>query len=349
MHPKIISLGFSLPPYSYKQEEVFGVLKYPTHFYRLFAGSQIERRYFCMPLEDIKRLSFQSQQECYLALAPKLSLEAIKECLDTRPVGDIGLLSFATCTGFPPGPAIPHYLGQRLGLSANTFYTNIAAMGCESSFPGLRRAYDFVVATGKPALSVNCELTSLTFWPEPDGKPEPENGMEVLRANAIFADAATACLVGYDSDWHHPEIIDMETHTNFDYIDDLGYVWRNGRLRVRLSKRVPELAPLVVKPALDAVLKRQGLNVSAIAHWVIHAAGSTVLDNIRDAVGIPEIKMLLSRETLRQVGNTSSTSVAITGKRLMTEETIRPGDYVAVLGVGPGMSGSAVILRFSKE
>jgi len=58
------------------------------------------------------------------------------------------------------------------------------------------------------------------------------------------------------------------------------------------------LAPLVVKPAVEAVFERQGLRVPDIDWWVIHAAGSSVLDNIRDALGIAEEKMELSRETL---------------------------------------------------
>ena len=221
----------------------------------------------------------------------------------------------------------------------------ISAHNCESGFPGLRRAYDFAVATGKQALVVNCELCSCTYYPEPDGRPVPENHFELLRSNAIFADAASCALVGFDDDPRHPFIVDMETHTNTKYINDLGYTWRDGRLRVLLSRRVPELAPLVVKPAVDAVLQRQGLCVDDIRWWVIHAAGNTVLDNIRDALGIAEEKVTLSRGTLREFGNTSSTSVGITGKRLMGED-VRPGDYAAVLSIGPGMTGGISLLQW---
>ena len=137
----------------------------------------------------------------------------------------------------------------------------------------------------------------------------------------------------------------METHTNTDFINDLGYTWRDGRLRVMLSRRVPGLAPQVVKPAVDAVLQRQGLSVTDINWWVIHAAGNTILDNIRDALGIVEEKVTLSRGTLSEFGNTSSTSVGITGKKLMGED-IRPGNYAAVLSIGPGMTGGITLLRW---
>lgn len=345
MRPKIISIGVSVPLHLYSQRAIFNELKYPDKFFRVFEQACIDMRYFTLPLEEIRSHTFQEQQELYLKEAPALSLDAVRKCLDGRSPRDIGLLVYGSCTGLAPGPTIAHYLAKELDLRPSTFYTNIIGQGCESGFPGVKRAHDFVVASGKPALVVNCELASLTYFPEPDGQPDPHNHFELLRSNAIFADAAAAELVGYDDDPRHPEIIDMETHTNTEYLGDLGYVWRDGRLRVLLSRRVPELAPLVVKPAVQAVLVRQGLTIDDIRWWVIHAAGSSVLDNIRDALSLPEEKLKISRETLRDHGNTSSTSVSITGKNLMSQD-ISPGDYVAALSVGPGMSGGCTLLRF---
>ncbi len=343
--PKIISIGFAVPEISYTQEEVFRALGYPKRFWRVFKESGIEKRHLWIPPNEAKETRWQRQQEIYRVGAVKLSLQAINECLDGRSAGDIACVIYGSCTGFAPGPTVAHYLAQELGLQPSTYYTNIIGQGCESGFPGLRRAYDFAVATGKKALVVNCELSTCTYYPESADRPDPWNHYELLRSNALFADAASCALVGLDKNPRHPFIIDMETHTNTDFINDLGYTWRDGRLRVMLSRRVPELAPQVVKPAVDAVLQRQGLSVADINWWVIHAAGNTVLDNIRDALGIAEEKVTLSRGTLREFGNTSSTSVGITGKRLMGEN-IQPGDYAAVLSVGPGMTGGISLLRW---
>lgn len=345
---KIISMGYAVPEHSYSQASVFQVLGYPQRFWRVFKESGIEKRHLWIPPEDAVGLSWQDQQEIYRVGAVKLSLQAIYECLDGRSAGDIACVVYGSCTGFTPGPTIAHYLAKELSLEPSTYYTNIIGQGCESGFPGLRRAYDFAVATGKKALVVNCELCSCTYYPEPAGRPDPENHFECLRSNAIFADAASCALVGFDDDPRHPLIMDMETYTNTDFINDLGYTWRDGRLRVMLSRRVPELAPLVVKPAVDAVLQRQGLSVTDIKWWVIHAAGNTVLDNIRDTLGIAEEKVTLSRGTLREFGNTSSTSVGITGKRLMSQD-IKPGDYAAILSIGPGISGGCTLLCFENR
>jgi predicted naringenin-chalcone synthase len=167
----------------------------------------------------------------------------------------------------------------------------------------------------------------------------------LLRANALFGDAAVACLVGYDNDWHHPTIIDTETYTDHVYLNDLGYRWQNGRLRAVISRRVPSLAAGVVYNAATSLLYRTHLDKSQIKWWVIHAAGSVVLDNIRMSIGITEEQVKLSRETLKNFGNTSSTSVGITGKRLMSE-AIEQGDYVMMLSVGPGMTGGATLCQF---
>lgn len=345
MKPKIISLGYAIPEQTYNQEEAFQALGYPRHFWRIFRDAGIDFRHFWIPIEGSRKLSWQEQQDEYIRGAPILSEKAILACLDGRDPKEIGCLIYNSCTGFAPGPTIAHYLGQHLGFAPSTYYTNIIGQGCESGFPGLKRAYDFVVATGVPALVVNCELSSLTYFPEPDGKPDPENSYELLRSNAIFADAAASALVGFDNDWRHPVIIDSESNTDNNYIDDLGYIWRDGRLRVRLSKRVPQAAAIVIKAAVETLLARQNLNVSDIKWWVIHAAGITVLDNIGDALGIEDSLLELSRSTLMDFGNTSSTSVGITGKRLMSEPIV-PGDYAAVLSVGPGMTGGMTLLRF---
>ncbi|MFH1646617.1 MAG: 3-oxoacyl-[acyl-carrier-protein] synthase III C-terminal domain-containing protein [Chloroflexota bacterium] len=343
--PQVISIGFAVPEKSYTQEEVFAVLKYSQRFWRVFKESGIEKRHLWVPPSEAKEASWQQQQDLYRDGAVKLSLQAINKCLDGRSAGDIACVVYGSCTGFAPGPTVAHYLAKELVLKPSTYYTNIIGQGCESGFPGLRRAYDFAVATGKKALVVNCELCSCTYYPEPAGRPNPENHFELLRSNALFADAASCALVGFDENPRHPFIIDMETYTNIDFINNLGYTWRDGRLRVLLSRRVPELAPQVVKPAVGAALQRQGLTVGDIQWWVIHAAGNTVLDNIRDALDIAEEKVTLSRRTLKEFGNTSSTSVGITGKRLMGED-IRPDDYAAVLSVGPGMTGGISLLRW---
>jgi predicted naringenin-chalcone synthase len=343
--PKIVSLGYVVPTYSYTQDEIFQKLGYPKGYRRLFESSGIDRRYFWLNLDTILRLNFQEQQEEYLKGSVALSREAICQSLDGRPVEDIGCFTYCSCTGFAPGPTVPHYLARDFGFSSDTYFCNIGSMGCEGGYPGLKRAADFTIATGKTSLVVACELSSCSCFPEPHGTPDLTNDLEIMRSNALFGDAATAAIIGYDDDWRHPEIIDTETYTNTQYIGELGFTWQSGRLRVRLSRNVPELAARVVQPAVAAILARNGLTINNVSWFIVHAAGKSVIDNIRDMLRIPEEKTRLSRETLAEYGNTSSTSVGITGKKLMSQN-IHFGEYVLVISVGPGMTGGSTLLRF---
>jgi len=346
---KIISLGYALPEHSYSQVQIFEALGYPRHFWRIFRDAGVEERHFSIPLERLRALSFQEQQEEYQRAAIELSKKAITQCLDGQDPKGVGLIVYASCTGFSPGPTIGHYLLKDMGFGDNTYVTNIGSQGCEAAFPGLLRARDFTVATGKPSLALNCELCSLTYFPEPDGKPDGENDFELLRGSAIFADGCSCALVGHDTDWRHPFLLDFEVYTDSQYIDELGYVWRNGRLRLKLSKRVPYIAPILVKTALSRLLARNQLAVGDIKHWVLHAAGVKVLENIRDSLGLKEEDLYLSKKVLSLYGNLSSATVGVVGKYLITEGNLTQGDYAVMATIGPGMSSGTSLLQFGGD
>ena len=343
-NPKIISLGYAVPPYALTQRQIFDGLGYSHHWWKIFSDARIDQRYFIYPMGKIKEFTFQQQQEQYAEWAVQLSCEAIAQCLDGRGVEDIGCLTYGSCTGLMPGPSASHFIAAKFNMSSSVYHSNIIGQGCESGFPGLKRGADYVQSSGKMALVINCELCDLTYFPE-NGEPDPGDEFSLMRACALFGDAAVACLIGYDNDWHHPTIVDTETYTDHAYLNDLGYRWQDGRLRAVISRRVPVLAAEVAGKAMNNLLARVRIDVSQIKWWVIHAAGNAVLDNIQETVGLSDEQVRLSRETLKKFGNTSSTSVGLSGKHLMFEN-ITKGDYVMMLSIGPGMTGGATLCQF---
>jgi len=340
---KLVSLGFSVPRTEYSQEKIFAALGYPSRFWGIFSGAGIEKRHFWVPAEKIKEMSWQGMCEEFEKGSVELTTKAILNCLDGRDIKDIGLVTFASCTGYLC-PSTVHRLN--LGFKEDTFFTAVVGQGCEGGgFPGLKRAFDFTTATGKPSIVVACELCTCTYFPEGD-KPDPENDYELLRGNAIFADAASAALIGNDVGDDHPTIVDFEVFTNSAYVNDLGYTWRDGRLRLRLSKSVPLHAAEVGGQAVSRLLQKYHLEVGDIEYWIIHAAGNRILNLIRDNLGIDEEKLYFSRKVLRNFGNVSSATVGIIGKFLFNEARPKSGDYLIMVTIGPGMSGGATIFRF---
>lgn len=345
MKPKILSIGYSVPQKSYTQEEIWDALGYTNnHFKSIFMKSEIDKRHLWINPNKIQHNTWQQMQDEYQKGAVRLSTESVGRCLKGHDVSNLGCIVYVSCTGYQC-PSIAHRITPTFNFPSNIFYTNILGMGCEGGYPGLIRARDATLASGKPSLLIVTELSTCTFFPEVGGKPNPLHDYEILRANAIFADASVAALIGYDDDWRHPEVIDSENEVDVTHIDELGYIWDSGRLRVRMDRKVPEWAGGLVKKATGRLLKRWALEVEDIKWFVLHAAGVKVLDVFRDELGIPEEKMKLSRKILRTYGNCSSTTIGLVGKHLM-EENIQQGDWVLVASVGPGMSGGATLLRF---
>ncbi len=340
MRPKITSIGFAVPERSYTQGEVFESLHYPRHFRRIFLDAAIDKRHFWVPLDA--ELTWQQACEEYNKGAIWLSRKAVKACLDGRDVSEIGSVSFASCTGYNC-PSIMHQLHSELRFSPNVVYTPILGTGCEGAAPSLWRAYHHTLATGQQSLAIACEICSVCHFPEPE--PDPSGEWEMLRANAIFGDGASAALIGFDDDPRHPYLVDFETYFAPENLKHLGFVWQDGRLRVLLSRQIPKIVPSVVQPPVERILQRHHLSLNDIKWWVIHPGGSAVLNNLKDKLGIPEKKMVLSREALRLFGNCSSSSIGIVGKLLMGNE-IKQGDWCLVVSLGAGLVAGATLLRW---
>ena len=329
-----------MPEKSYSQDEIFDALNYPRQFRSIFLGAEIDKRYFWVPLEADR--TWQEACEQYKKGAIWLSRKAIKACLDGREANTIGSVSFASCTGYEC-PGIMHWLADELEFSRTIKYTNILGMGCEGGFPVLLRAWDHTLVTGQLSLAVACEVCSVCHFPEPE--PDPSGEWELLRSNAIFGDGASAVLIGFDDDPRHPYLVDFETYFDPEYMKHLGFVWQDGRLRVVLSRQIPKVVPLVVRPPVEKILQRNNLTLNDIKWWVIHPGGNAVLNNIRDSLAIPEEKLAPSREVLRLFGNCSSSSIGIVGKLLMGSE-VESGGWCLVVSLGAGLAAGCTLLKF---
>lgn len=272
-----------------------------------------------------------------------MSVEAVKKTVYSDGIEDIGLLSYNSCTGFAPGPTIGHHIAKELDMQ-DIEICNLSGMGCEGSFPGLRRCYDYSKVTGNPSIAVACELSDLTFYPE-ENPPDPENDFEIMRAAAIFGDGCSCALIGYDDNPRHPEILDFVSILDTQYIDRLGYTWRNGRLRVRLCKDVPNIAVELATQSINKLLDKNWLKVDDIAYWIFHPPGSVVLDKLQEHFQLSDNKMKYSRRVLREYGNCSSATVGICGSILM-QSVPNPIGYGVMVNMGPGMVSNSCLLKF---
>lgn len=340
-YAKIISIGYAVPPRSYSQREVFDRLGYPRHFWSVFRDSDIDQRHFWLPLGEAH--SWQEMCDAYKQGALELSKQAVLSCLDGRDVADIGCITATSCTGYLC-PALTYLIARDLHMPSMEHIPIIGDGGCAGAAPALTQAWNYTRLTGKMSLAVSVEVCSTCYYPE-DPSPDPRGRWQLLRANAIFGDGAAAVLVGHDENPRHPVIVDQQTYVDTEHIDALGFEWREGRLSCVLSTEVPVLAGQAIAKCVKVLLNRNGLSMGDISHLVCHPGGARVLDNVRDALELPEDMMALSREGLRRWGNCSSASVGMLGTLLMAKEA-SPKGYGLVISVGSGMSSHAILLRW---
>jgi len=332
--PKIISIGYALPPESYTQDQLFDLLGYKSpRIKRIFENSGIERRYlWTIPIGK----SWQELTQEYEKAAVELSKRAILNCLDGRPLDSFGCLCFSSCTGYTC-PGISHHLAKELKLSDNLIHANLLGMGCEASSPALSRAVDYVISHNKSALLVSCEPCSCAYY------PAPEKDLENTVVNCLFGDAAAAILVGYDDNPHHPEIYDLQSYFNKDYMDYLGFRWVDGRLKCVLDKDVPKASGILAGEAVNRILKSNNLSIRDIDHWAIHPGGMRVIEEIQKVLGLDRERVSLSYQVLREVGNVSSATVIIMGKQL---NRVQPPAWGLGVTMGAGFEVGTCLLRW---
>lgn len=268
--------------------------------------------------------------------APGLAFNAAQKALGNtnRDLGDIGHLITVSCTGFA-APGFDIKLIKQLGLSPEIQRTHIGFMGCHGMFNALRVGQSLVRQNPKQkVLLCSVELCSIHFaygW-DPDQ----------IVANALFADGASAALIGMEENKKSHWSLEASGSYLFPESEDV-MTWKVGDhgFVMNLSAKVPGLIEEHLKPWLESWLHQQGLGLSDIQSWAIHPGGPRILDAVGKALGLAEDAMAVSRDILSKHGNMSSATLLFILKAL--QQMKAPGPCVA-LGFGPGLTCEAALL-----
>lgn len=337
--PRVISLGMAVPGPGFTQDQAYDFLGWKRGVTRrIFEHAGIERRYSYVPPQRFAEVpSWQELCDWYQSGAISLGLESAKDALDGGETGDIGLITFASVSGYTC-PSLSYPIAAKLGLRSDVVHSDLLGMGCEAAAPSLERAFDYVrTHPTKRALSLAVEICSATWY------PAKENDLEYVVSSAIFGDAASAAVLGYSGDTRFPQVVDFESYYSPEYIDLLGYRWENGYLKVVLSRDVPEIVPPLMAQTVDRLLERNLLTRGDVSHWMLHPGGRTVLENIEKVMGLDRQQTRQSWEALRRFGNVSSATVGIIAKLTQQES---PQGWGVAATMGAGTAVNAVLVKW---
>lgn len=353
--PAILALGTAVPPYKASQENIFAWVadsfaEQPTivrWLRSLYACSGIEQRYTCIEdfLKPVAESRFAPGQELakvattrermaiYERESVKLAEEAVAATLaDMGPelppqtvLNSITHLVTISCTGFF-APGLDLALVRTLGLPSTIGRTMIGFMGCSAMFNGLRTAHQIVQADPRArVLVVSVELCSLHI--------QPGTQRENLISASLFADGASACIVGMP-DRKTSAIFSLDVlHTEVKPDTDEEMVWQIGDygFELKLSPRIPKHLGSVA-PALQAALFPD----APPAFCAIHPGGPAILDELEQMLHLAPDQLEHSRAVLRNYGNLSSATILFVLDRI--RHTLSTPQTGVAMAFGPGLT-----------
>jgi polyketide synthase Type III len=337
LFPHIESVGTSVPKTSYSQNEVLEYFdERNPKIIKIFKNSFIEKRHFTRSLTNDRhhQKNRAALTEEHLNGSIKLARDSVSNCLKGTnfDIKDIDQIVCVTSTGFLT-PGLSAYIIRELGFRRNVKKVDIVGMGCNADMNGLQVATNFV-SQGQNRLSlVICvEVCSATrFY---------DGNIYNAVANSLFADASATILVSsYEKGKidQKPLLIDFESLSLVDYIDDMRFLEKDNALSFFLSKDIPYVIGKNIDLPISRILERNNLEKENIIHWVLHGGGKKVIDAVQEKMGLPDAALYDTRSILRRYGNVSSCSYIFAYESLLNRiGHFENNDHVMLIAMGPG-------------
>jgi len=348
---KIVNAASALPRHEYDQTTIVSAL---SRFWgdrlpradmleRLHARAGVDKRYLVLPLEGYLRVNtWGKANHKWIDAAVQLGSQAI--CQAITPLGmtpsAFHALFFVSVTGIA-SPSVDAKLVNHMGLSPNIKRIPIFGLGCVAGAAGIARAADYV--RGFPdqvAVLLSVEICSLTWQRE-------DFSVANLISTGLFGDGAAAVVVaGSDTDFEGPEIIATRSVFYPNTEEVMGWDISEKGFQIVLSPDVPLMVERHLRNDVDTFLTDHGMTRKDIQSWIIHTGGPKVLDAVAGALELHDGELEASWESLRKVGNLSSSSVLFVLEDFLANRRGEPGTYSVLAAMGPGFCSELILLRW---
>jgi alkylresorcinol/alkylpyrone synthase len=348
---RIAAVGRALPPHYYDQDTLLDALRErwadrhfnPDRLERLHKNVLVGGRHLALPLEEYRGLTtWGKANDAWIRVAQEVGGAAVLDALARAGLqpGEIDAIFFVSVTGIAT-PSIEARLINRLGLSTRIKRVPIFGLGCVAGAAGIARAADYVRAfPDQVAVLLSVELCSLTLQSEDLSIPN-------LIASGLFGDgAAAAVVVGEERAEPGPRIVDTRSIFYPDSERVMGWDISESGFQIVLSADVPVVARDFLRGDVDTFLADHGLTRGDIARWICHPGGPKVLEAMQESLELPEGALDVTWESLRRVGNLSSTSVLLILRDTLEGSPPAPGSYGMLLAMGPGFCSELVLIRW---
>ena len=113
----------------------------------------------------------------------------------------------------------------------------------------------------------------------------------------------------------------------------------------RLHMNGPEIFNFTLQtipPLVSALLAKSGLTLNDVDHYIFHQANRFMLEHLRQKIGVPVEKFCINMDSY---GNTVSSTIPMALELALSQQRIRGGDRVMLVGFGVGYSWAGTMIR----
>ena len=239
---------------------------------------------------------------------------------------DVDLILCATMRADTYPPSLACRGGVAIGSHAPAFDLNAACVGVLYCM----EVADAFISSGKAetVLIVSAEaMSKLLDWT--DRSTCVLFGDGAAAAVVRLADVPYACILGGRGEA-------AGLHANSLLPGQNRYLFMDGRAIFRFAVDI-------IPKCLNQLFEKSGTSLEQVDHVVCHQANSRIIDHVVKKLGAPEDKFY---KNMHRYGNTSAASIPLALDEMLESGAIRPGQTVACVGFGAGLTWGAVLLRF---
>ncbi len=310
---------------------------------RILRNSGVDTRASCLSMEEIfTPATLTESSGRYRRNAVELGVRLLRETLESAAIRpqDVDILITTSCTGFMI-PSVDAYMANELGMRSDLVRLPVTQMGCAAGASALMYAAEML--RGRPggvAAIVNIELPTNTIQ-------LGDFSMANIVSTALFSDGLGCTILRNGGEPGVARIDGWGTHQVTDSLELLGYQLTTGGFLMHLDPTLPEVIATHFLAAVSSLLTRTNLTIEDIAHFAIHPGGVRILDRIESILARSNRDARLSRETMRNHGNMSSSTVIVILERLLAS---RPAPGKALLmSFGPGFGTHQLLLTLGRD